>query len=238
YEVTKFLHDDLNATESSTVVVARPTTTKAAWTPLTHIVKDNKRSRTFAFKAELPPIKLGTLSMEAYFQKIDSLITLLTSPGSIVNDEDVIDSLVTLLTSPGSIVNDEDVVHYTVEGLSEKYNQVCCYMHYQDTFPDLMTVRSLLITEEMRLKSKVDALLMDSSSSMALMTESGNPHRSSSTPQVKPWKPCIHFAKGTCRFGDGCRFVHDADMKNTNNHGVVTKESTTDELLAKLLERL
>nr|GEV61667.1 hybrid signal transduction histidine kinase M [Tanacetum cinerariifolium] len=148
------------------VVVARPTTAKAAWTLLTHIVKDNKRSRTFAFKAELPPIKLGTLSMEAYFQMIDSLVTLLTSPGSIVNDE--------------------DVVHYKVEGLSEQYNQVCCYMHYQDTFPDLTTVRSLLITEKMQLKSKVDALLMDSSSSMALMTESGNPRRSSSTPQVKP----------------------------------------------------
>nr|GEX16814.1 hypothetical protein [Tanacetum cinerariifolium] len=36
----------------------------------------------------------------------------------------------------------------------------------------------------------------------------------------------------------GCRFVHDANMKITNNHGVVTKELTTDELHAKLLERL
>nr|GFA55041.1 hypothetical protein [Tanacetum cinerariifolium] len=66
----------------------------------------------------------------------------------------------------------------------------------------------------------------------------GNPDCSSSTPQVKPLKPCFHFAKGTCRFGDRCRFVHDANTKNTNNHGVVTKESTTDELCAKLLERL
>nr|GEV32340.1 hybrid signal transduction histidine kinase M [Tanacetum cinerariifolium] len=156
--------------------------------------------------------------MEAYFQKIDFLVTLLTSPSSIVNAE--------------------DVVHYAVEGLSKKYNQVCCYMHYQDTFPDLTTVLSLLITKEMRLKSKVDALLMDSSSSMALMTKSRNPCRSSFTPQVKPWKPCFHFAKGTCQFGDGCRFVHDANMKNSNNHGVILKESTTDELLAKLLERL
>nr|GEX99123.1 hybrid signal transduction histidine kinase M [Tanacetum cinerariifolium] len=167
-------------------MVARPTTAKAAWTLLTHIVKDNIRSCIFSFKAELPSIKLGTLSMEAYFQKIDFLVTLLTSPGSIVNAE--------------------GVVHYAVE--------------------------------EMRLKSKVDALLMDTSSSMALMTKSGNPRRSSFTPQVKPWKPCFHFAKGTCRFGDGCRFVHDANMKNSNNHGVIPKESTRDELLAKLLERL
>ncbi|GKB61887.1 ribonuclease H-like domain-containing protein [Tanacetum coccineum] len=73
YEVTKFLHDDSNATGTSTVtplipeeakvdkiilswifttlsdplqkrlVVARPATAKAAWTLLTDIVKDNKR---------------------------------------------------------------------------------------------------------------------------------------------------------------------------------------------------
>nr|GFB47845.1 hybrid signal transduction histidine kinase M [Tanacetum cinerariifolium]GFB50314.1 hybrid signal transduction histidine kinase M [Tanacetum cinerariifolium] len=156
-------------------MVAHSDTAKVAWTLLTDIVKDNKRSHTFALKAEFPSIKLGTLSMEAYFQKIDSLVTILTSLGSIVNDE--------------------DVVHYAVEGLPEKYKQVCGYMHYQDTFPDLKTVRSLLIMEETRLKSKADALLMDSSSPMALMTESGNPFRSSSTPQAKPWKPCFHFAK-------------------------------------------
>nr|GEW21582.1 hybrid signal transduction histidine kinase M [Tanacetum cinerariifolium] len=211
------LYDPLGSITKE-VVVARSNTAKAAWTLLTDIVKDNKRSRTFSLKAEFPSIKLGTLSMEAYFQKIDSLVTILTSLGFIVNDE--------------------DVVHYAVEGLPEKYNQVCGYMHYQDTFLDLMIIRSLLIMEEMRLKSKADALLMDFSSPMALMTESRNPRRSSSTPQVKPWKPCFHFAKGTCRFRDGCRFVHDANMKNTNNHGVVTKESTTDELFAKLLERL
>ncbi|GJT75972.1 zinc finger, CCHC-type containing protein [Tanacetum coccineum] len=86
----------------------------------------------------------------------------------------------------------------------------------------------------MWLKSKTDALLMDSSSPMALITDSGNSCRSTSTTPFKPWKPCFNYAKGTCRFGDGCRFLHDASMKNTNKHGVVTKDSTTDELLAKL----
>nr|GEV56165.1 ribonuclease H-like domain-containing protein [Tanacetum cinerariifolium] len=111
-------------------------------------------------------------------------------------------------------------------------------MYYQDTFPDLKTVRSLLITEEMRLKSKADTLLMESSSLMALMTDSGNSCRSFSTSQVKPWKPCFIFAKGTCSFGDGCRFLHDASMKKTNTHGLAAKASPTDDLLAKLLERL
>nr|GEX41450.1 hybrid signal transduction histidine kinase M [Tanacetum cinerariifolium] len=215
YEVTKFLHDDLNVTESSTVTPLIPdeikvdkvilswiftTTAKAAWNLLTDIVKDNKRSCTFALKVELPSIKHGTLSIEAYFQKIDSLVIILTSLGSIVNDE--------------------DVVHYAVEGLPEKYNQVCGYMHYQDTFPDLKKVRSLLITEEMRLKSKDDALLMDSSSPMDLMTESGNPRRSSSTPQVKPWKPCFHCCTpeiigDSILNNDGC--VKDCMEKNLDD---------------------
>ncbi|GJY37592.1 ribonuclease H-like domain-containing protein [Tanacetum coccineum] len=69
---------------------------------------------------ELRSIQLGTLSMEAYFQKIESLVTTLTSLDCVVNDE--------------------DVVHYAITRLPEKYNQVCGYMHYQTTFPDLKTV--------------------------------------------------------------------------------------------------
>ncbi|GJW60695.1 ribonuclease H-like domain-containing protein, partial [Tanacetum coccineum] len=75
-----------------------------------------------------------------------------------------------------SPVNDEDVVHYALEGLSDKYDQVCGVMHHKDTFPVLKTARSMLITEEMRLKSKFLSLPMDSSSSspLVLMAESGH----------------------------------------------------------------
>ncbi|GJS27462.1 ribonuclease H-like domain-containing protein [Tanacetum coccineum] len=119
------------------------------------------------------------------------------------------DTLVNILTSLGAHVNDDYVVHYAIEGLLETYNQVCGYMHWKDTFPDLKTARTLLITKEMRLKSKALALPMDSSSPMVLVAESGNNRRSSSTPQVKSSRPCFNYAKGTCRFGDSCRYVHD-----------------------------
>ncbi|GKD82964.1 hypothetical protein Tco_1349803 [Tanacetum coccineum] len=52
------------------LVVARPKSAKEAWDLITDIVKDNKRSRTSALKAELRSITLGDLSMEAYFRKI------------------------------------------------------------------------------------------------------------------------------------------------------------------------
>ncbi|GJR62736.1 ribonuclease H-like domain-containing protein [Tanacetum coccineum] len=175
------------------LVVARPKTAKEAWTFINDLVKDNKRSRTSALKTELRSIKLGDLTMEAYFQKIKSIITILAS-----------------IDSP---VNDEDVIHYAFEGLPEKYNQVCGYMHYKDTFLDLKMARSLLITKEMRLKSKALSLTVDSSSPMVLMANSGNNRTSFTTPQVKSWRPCFNFAKGTCRFGESCRYAYDANAR-------------------------
>ncbi|GJU43586.1 ribonuclease H-like domain-containing protein [Tanacetum coccineum] len=44
-------------------------------------------------------------------------------------------------------------------------------------------------------------------------SQDGNNRRSSSTPQVKSWKPCFNFAKRNCRFGDSCRYVHDANAR-------------------------
>ncbi|GJR61884.1 hybrid signal transduction histidine kinase M [Tanacetum coccineum] len=156
--------------------------------------------------------------MEAYFQKIESLMTILA-----------------ILNSP---VSDEDVVHYALAGLPNKYDQVCGYMHYKDVFPDLKTARTLLITEEMHLKTKANALLADSSSPMVFLAESGNYHRSSPMPHVKPWKPCFNFAKGTCQFGDRCQFVHDPNAKNTPNNSVELNSSNMDELVVNLLGRL
>ncbi|GKD17078.1 ribonuclease H-like domain-containing protein, partial [Tanacetum coccineum] len=206
------------------IVVARPRSAKEAWGMISDLVKDNKRSRTNALKAELRPIKLGDQSMESYFQKIDSIVTILTSLDARVNDE--------------------DLVHYALEGLPDTYNQVCGYMHWKDTFPDLKTVRSLLITEEMLLKSKALALPVDSSSPMVLMANSGNRRTSSSTtPQVKSWKPCFNFAKGSCRFGESCHYVHDANARvstnnNGSNRGRGGSDNTTNALLQKLLQQM
>ncbi|GKB95578.1 hybrid signal transduction histidine kinase M [Tanacetum coccineum] len=83
------------------LVVARPKSAKEAWDMLTDMVKDNKRTRASTLKTELRSIKLGALSMEAYFQKIESLVTTLTSLDCVVNEE--------------------DIVHYAIAGLPEKY---------------------------------------------------------------------------------------------------------------------
>nr|GEZ90787.1 hypothetical protein CTI12_AA280650 [Tanacetum cinerariifolium] len=41
-----------------------------------------------------------------------------------VGDDGTIESIMTILASLDSPVNDEDVVHYALKGLPEKYNQV------------------------------------------------------------------------------------------------------------------
>ncbi|GKE17411.1 ribonuclease H-like domain-containing protein, partial [Tanacetum coccineum] len=141
--VLSWIFSTLSDALQKRVVVARPKSAKEAWKFISDIVKNNKRSCTSALKTELRSITLGDLTMEAYFQKIESLMTILAS-----------------IDSP---VNDEDVVHFALAGLPDKYNQVCGYMHYQDTFPDLKTPHTLLVTEEIRLKSKAVALPVHSS---------------------------------------------------------------------------
>ncbi|GKA02955.1 ribonuclease H-like domain-containing protein [Tanacetum coccineum] len=88
-----------------------------------------------------------------------------------------------VLTSLGAHVNDEDIFHYALNGLPDTYNQVCGYMHWKDTFPNFKLVRSLLLNEEMRIKSKMLASPMDSSYPMVFVANSSNNLHSSSTPQ-------------------------------------------------------
>ncbi|GJT21185.1 ribonuclease H-like domain-containing protein [Tanacetum coccineum] len=228
YDVLKFIHGI--PTDASTTSTSIPFTSDElkvdkiilSWifTTISDPLQKRLVTRASTLKTELRSIQLGALSMEAYFQKIESILTTLTSLDCVVNDE--------------------DVVHYVIGGLPEKYNQVCGYMHYQTPFPDLKTVRSLLVTEEMRLKSKEIALPVDSSSPMVLLAQSGNTRRPSN-PQVKSWKPCFSFAKGSCRFRSDCRYVHDPNAKPVDNSFSKHSRSnhnTTDTLLMKLLDKL
>ncbi|GJY83301.1 ribonuclease H-like domain-containing protein [Tanacetum coccineum] len=49
---------------------------------------------------------------------------------------------------------------------------------------------------------------------------------------------CFNFDKGSCRFDSDCRYVHDSNVKPTNNPTTRITNYTIDELLAKLLDIL
>nr|GEW87631.1 ribonuclease H-like domain-containing protein [Tanacetum cinerariifolium] len=129
---------------------------------------------------------------------VPSTPTSLT-PKELKVDKIVLSWIFTKLSD--TLQESEDVVTFALDGLPDKYDQVCGIMHHKDTFPDLKTTRSMLFTEEMRLKSKSLSLPVDfsSSSPLVLMAELGTNRRPSS-PQVKSWWPCYNFSKVASRF--------------------------------------
>nr|GEV42419.1 ribonuclease H-like domain-containing protein [Tanacetum cinerariifolium] len=81
---------------------------------------------------------------------------------------------------------------------------------------------------------------------MVLMAQSGTPRGSPNTSQVKTLQPSFNFAKGSCRFSDSFKYIHDANARSGNNNngttnrgrGTVDSENTTNALLTKLLQQL
>ncbi|GJU13230.1 copia protein [Tanacetum coccineum] len=51
-------------------------------------------------------------------------------------------------------------------------------------------------------------------------------------------RPCFNFAKGSCRFSNNCKFVHDHNAKNIDTSGSQPSGSNTDDLIIKLLSKL
>nr|GEZ28675.1 retrovirus-related Pol polyprotein from transposon TNT 1-94 [Tanacetum cinerariifolium] len=70
--------------------VENPETKKKAWEILALIFKDNKRSCSIALKAEFHSMKLGEFNIDAYFSKIESIATILSSLGSPIGNDDVV----------------------------------------------------------------------------------------------------------------------------------------------------
>lgn len=62
----------LSKTLQQRLVVDNPQSAKEAWTILADIFQDNKRTSSIALKAELRSLKLGELSIDAYFRKIEN----------------------------------------------------------------------------------------------------------------------------------------------------------------------
>ncbi|GKB24651.1 hybrid signal transduction histidine kinase M [Tanacetum coccineum] len=86
------------------MISTNPASAKAAWDTIETIFQENKKTRTVALKGELRVIQMGDDTPDAYFSKIDSIITLLTDLGSTMDDD--------------------DIVTYAINDLSEKYGSL------------------------------------------------------------------------------------------------------------------
>nr|GEZ12340.1 ribonuclease H-like domain-containing protein [Tanacetum cinerariifolium] len=115
------------------------------------------------------------------------------------------------------IISNDDVVTFALEGLPSTYETISTVIVSREPFPDLKTVRSLLTIHEMRLKSRVQNPLVDatSTSPMVLLAKSNTSARHGPFLE-KVNNPCWSFAKGSCRFGDACKYLHNAVHGKSN----------------------
>ncbi|GJX30459.1 hybrid signal transduction histidine kinase M [Tanacetum coccineum] len=120
------------------MVTANPKFSKDTWDLIALIFLDNKLTRTIALKGKLRVIQIGDRMVDAYFQKIESITTLLNALGSPLSSD--------------------IVVTYAINGLSEMFSHVARIIAHRDPFLDLTTVRSMVTTEELRLNSKSQTL--------------------------------------------------------------------------------
>ncbi|GJZ77676.1 hybrid signal transduction histidine kinase M [Tanacetum coccineum] len=157
---------------------------KEAWDLIALILNGNKRTRSIALKAELRSLMFGDLSIDAYFHKIESIATILTSLGS-------------------PICND-DVVTIALECLPDKNENFSGIIVHREPFLDLKTVRSMITSEDMWFKSKAHATSNDSTSSspIVLLANSVNNTQRPNVAPEKVNKPYFNFNKGFCHFGD------------------------------------
>nr|GEY48692.1 hybrid signal transduction histidine kinase M [Tanacetum cinerariifolium] len=176
--VLSWIFMTLSKTLQQRLIVEDPQTAKEASNLISEIFNGNTHTRSIALKVELLFLKLGNLSINAYFCKIESMATILTSLGT-------------------SIRND-DVVTISLEGLPDKYTNIFGIIAHREPFSDLKTIHSMLTTEEMQLRSRAQAKSIDSSSSypMILLTNSSNSTRRSNVALEKINKPCFNFNKG------------------------------------------
>ncbi|GJS07788.1 ribonuclease H-like domain-containing protein [Tanacetum coccineum] len=108
------------------------------------------------------------------------------------------------------IDSNDDVVTFALEGLPSTYEMISTVIVSREPFSDLKMVRSLLTTHEMRLKSTVQNPHVDATfaSPMVLLAKSNTTARRGPSLE-KVNNPCWSFAKGSCRFGDACKYLYN-----------------------------
>ncbi|GKA36523.1 ribonuclease H-like domain-containing protein [Tanacetum coccineum] len=153
---------------------------------------DNKDARELNLDNELRSIKIGKMTVNEYCTKIKSMADRLKNLGGEVSDK--------------------NLVIYTINGPDSRFATLVEIIQNRETFPSFETTRTMLLLKESSFNDSTDpSTTFDSSSSsptvlMASTSPSnkGNTIKPSPLPQI-----CNHFSRGTCKFGDRCKFIHD-----------------------------
>nr|GEV22769.1 hybrid signal transduction histidine kinase M [Tanacetum cinerariifolium] len=173
-------------------VVTTPGNAKALWDHLKDLFHDNKDNRAINLDNELRSIKIGTMTVNEYCTKIRSMADRLKNLGCVVSDK--------------------NLVMYTVNGLDSRFATLVDIILHRETLPSFETIRTMLLLKESSFKddTRTSSTFDGSSSSpTALVTSTSSTPKGSSSKSPTLPQLCNHFNKGTCRFGDRCKYVHD-----------------------------
>nr|GFA44059.1 hybrid signal transduction histidine kinase M [Tanacetum cinerariifolium] len=166
---------------------------------------DNKDTRAITLDGELRSIKLGSLTINDYCTKIKAMADRLANLGEKVSDK--------------------NLAMYALNGLDTWYKGIARLIRHSQPLTKFEIARNMLLLKESNLQEATDqANTYDSSSSsptvlMATKTDTKGTHtKTQPLPQI-----CNHFNKGSYKFGDWCKFIHD----HRNQFGLATKGNTT-----------
>lgn len=115
------------------------------WLALENQFRDNKENRALQLENELRTITIGDLSVKEYCRKLKTLSDLLANVNSPVSD------LV--------------LVMHCLNGLNEKFDGIHNVIRHRSPFPSFSTCRSMLQSEEDRLKKPLRSLAAPASAS-------------------------------------------------------------------------
>ncbi|XP_071719310.1 uncharacterized protein [Rutidosis leptorrhynchoides] len=170
-----------------------------AWIFLQKIFQDNKRSKTLELTAELRSISIDDQTIDEYFRRIDKIAAQLKNLRSTVADP--------------------DLVTYAVNGLNEKFPHASHIILLSEPFPNYETVRSMLTLEELQFhrknRSSSSELTQGTSSSPSvLIAQTTSPPSHNHRPPPSSPQVCRNFSRGSCRFGDKCRYLHQVNRQS------------------------
>nr|GEW37959.1 hypothetical protein [Tanacetum cinerariifolium] len=111
-------------------------------------------------------------------------------------------------------VSEENMMIFVVNGLDSRFATLAKIIHHREPLPTFETVHNMLLLKESSFNNDSTSTTFEiSSSSLSiLMASSSSNTKGNTNTQSKSQNLtylCNYFSRGTCKFRDRCKFIHD-----------------------------
>nr|GEX37493.1 ribonuclease H-like domain-containing protein [Tanacetum cinerariifolium] len=220
--ILRFLCDSLQEQ-----VITTPGNTKALWVHLKNIFYDNKDARAINLDNELRSIKIEKMTVNEYCTKIQAMENRLNNLDCEVSEK--------------------NMLIFVVNGLDSRFATLAKSIHHREPLPTFEMVRNMLLLKESSFNddSTSTTFEISSFSPSILMASSSSNTKGNTNTQSKSQNLthlCNHFSRGTCKFGDQCKFIHDhqnmTGLNAINNTQCAIVSGQTIRVLALALHQI